>query len=257
MFQKTISSGNSYVIPINGIMTTWTQDRTGQSGGGFVAAMTATASGTAWTVTAATPYEYIPGSAVTTVHVRIPVSAGQVLGGAAHNSEASMCSAPSSADVLTGNSAFTAGSTFTESLINNKRVNIAATVEPDADGDGYGDQTQDKCPQSAALIDPCPVLKISQQVNASAKKITVLAAASTDTSLTATATVTLSKKKTVTIKSKAMPFPGGSLKTINLALNTPIKSALAKGKKLKATVTVSGSGLANTAAVAKKITLKK
>ena len=31
-----------------------------------------------------------------------------------------------------------------------KRVNIQATLEPDADGDGYGDETQDLCPSQAA-----------------------------------------------------------------------------------------------------------
>jgi hypothetical protein len=31
-----------------------------------------------------------------------------------------------------------------------------ADVEPDADGDGYGDETQDACPTSAATQSPCP-----------------------------------------------------------------------------------------------------
>jgi hypothetical protein len=32
-----------------------------------------------------------------------------------------------------------------------------ADVEPDADGDGYGDETQDGCPTSAATQSPCPI----------------------------------------------------------------------------------------------------
>ena len=28
-------------------------------------------------------------------------------------------------------------------------VNVRATVEPDADGDGFGDETQDACPSKA------------------------------------------------------------------------------------------------------------
>ncbi|HEX6228625.1 MAG TPA: hypothetical protein VFZ41_04080 [Solirubrobacterales bacterium] len=35
-------------------------------------------------------------------------------------------------------------------------VPLVATVEPDADGDGYGDESQDGCPQSAAFQGPCP-----------------------------------------------------------------------------------------------------
>jgi hypothetical protein len=35
-------------------------------------------------------------------------------------------------------------------------VPLVVTVERDDDGDGYGDQTQDACPASAALQTPCP-----------------------------------------------------------------------------------------------------
>jgi len=35
-------------------------------------------------------------------------------------------------------------------------VNISAVWEPDEDGDGYGDVSQDRCPALAAVHDPCP-----------------------------------------------------------------------------------------------------
>lgn len=35
-------------------------------------------------------------------------------------------------------------------------LSLAAVVEPDADGDGFGDETQDQCPQSAATQGACP-----------------------------------------------------------------------------------------------------
>jgi hypothetical protein len=38
------------------------------------------------------------------------------------------------------------------------RVPVVAVIEPDLDGDGYGDETQDKCPQSASTILPCPAV---------------------------------------------------------------------------------------------------
>jgi len=37
------------------------------------------------------------------------------------------------------------------------RVPIVAVIEPDADGDGYGDETQDKCPQNASAQGVCPL----------------------------------------------------------------------------------------------------
>jgi hypothetical protein len=39
-------------------------------------------------------------------------------------------------------------------------VPLVAVIEPDRDGDGYGDETQDKCPQSAAYQGPCPTISL-------------------------------------------------------------------------------------------------
>lgn len=37
----------------------------------------------------------------------------------------------------------------------NAATNVAATIEPDGDGDGFGDETQDGCPSNAARSDDC------------------------------------------------------------------------------------------------------
>jgi hypothetical protein len=37
---------------------------------------------------------------------------------------------------------------------------VSAVIEPDRDGDGYGDETQDGCPQSAAYQGPCPTITL-------------------------------------------------------------------------------------------------
>lgn len=37
-------------------------------------------------------------------------------------------------------------------------VPVVAVIEPDRDGDGYGDETQDGCPQSGAYQGPCPTI---------------------------------------------------------------------------------------------------
>jgi hypothetical protein len=41
-----------------------------------------------------------------------------------------------------------------------ERLLIGATLEPDADGDGFGDETQDQCPSSASTQGPCPVVPL-------------------------------------------------------------------------------------------------
>lgn len=49
------------------------------------------------------------------------------------------------------------------------RLNLAATVEPDADEDGWGDETQDKCPGSKGDIEGCPPPKAPRPERPSAK----------------------------------------------------------------------------------------
>jgi hypothetical protein len=39
---------------------------------------------------------------------------------------------------------------------NQFRVDVGAVLEPDADGDGFGDETQDACPSDASTQGPCP-----------------------------------------------------------------------------------------------------
>jgi hypothetical protein len=62
------------------------------------------------------------------------------------------------------------------------RVPVVAVIEPDADGDGYGDETQDRCPQSAATIAPCPpvttTFTMKRKGSAIIAKVSVSSAAS-------------------------------------------------------------------------------
>jgi hypothetical protein len=49
-------------------------------------------------------------------------------------------------------------STFFNNLQASGLINAVAAVEPDADGDGYGDETQDGCPGNGAATGTCPVV---------------------------------------------------------------------------------------------------
>ena len=48
-------------------------------------------------------------------------------------------------------------SMMTTSTLPNQRVNVSATLEPDADLDGFGDETQDKCLGQSGPNDGCPI----------------------------------------------------------------------------------------------------
>ncbi len=60
---------------------------------------------------------------------------------------------------------------------------VVAKIEPDADGDGYGDETQDQCPQSAAYQGQCPQLTLDAEVYLDTKVIRVVVAANTPASV--------------------------------------------------------------------------
>lgn len=192
------------------------------------------------------------------------MKAGSVLGISSFNSNNPICAGLSSDNTTIAFTGSFDPSSFPtlDTTIPGWRAAVWATVEADADGDGYGDETQDKCPQSAAFQNPCPVLSISQQLSASKTQISVLAASSIDAQLVAVAVVSIpkiGKKKTrrVTIQGKGVEFTAGQLKRLTLKLPSSVKSALKKKGKLGATVTLSGTGIANTASVTGKVTIRQ
>lgn len=258
-------SGESYVVPFDGVLTEWGSDRTANGDNvSMFAAILGTKSGNDWTIAAMTEYRYTTGGSAGAVSysARIPVKAGQTLGSTTFNSMPVMCETGSPLEQGAYGSAYAAGESFAENSISGYKAAIWANIEPDIDNDGFGDETQDKCPQSAAYIDVCPVLSIGQKLSASNKQITVLASATTNALLTAKAVVAIpkigrSKARNVTISSKATQFTAGRLATIRLKLPSSVKRALKKKGRLKATVSTSGDGIANKSTATSKITLKK
>ena len=102
---------------------------------------------------------------------RIPVSGGDVIGLSTQG--AGKCAkAPSPGDT----SVFAAGdvrpggpTAFTPA--NAVRLPIEAIVEPDGDNDGFGDLTQDRCPDAAGSVDGCRSSDLSVALTASASSI--------------------------------------------------------------------------------------
>jgi hypothetical protein len=89
---------------------------------------------------------------------RLPVEQGWVLGldpGA--DAEVAIAVSSGSDQMFQFSSDVPVGATRTATgPFGGYRVNVSATIEPDADGDGYGDETQDRCPTDAATQGPCP-----------------------------------------------------------------------------------------------------
>lgn len=104
---------------------------------------------------------------------RIPVEPGDRLAVSGRTGGGAIACSASSGDVAgiffseppLGSNAF-----FTEE--NNYQAAVSAIIEPDSDGDGYGDETQDGCPRAAAFQADCPVVALS--ANGKARKRSVL-----------------------------------------------------------------------------------
>jgi hypothetical protein len=118
------------------------------------------------------------------------------------------------------------------------QVPVVAKIEPDVDGDGYGDETQDKCPQSAAYQTACPVVTISSLPTAGKKAVTLYVSTSLAAPVGVTATVPLGKGKSATLTAAAQTVAPGSLVPFTLTFTPPVTKAL-KALPTKKSLTLS------------------
>jgi hypothetical protein len=161
-----------------------------------------------------------------TYNARVPVQAGDFLG-IAGNPFTAWCDTSDPADTYAGATGGTpVGSTFRVERSAGLQVPIAARVEPDVDGDGYGDETQDQCPQSAAYQTACPVVTVSSLSLPHPKAVTVYVSSSLSAPIAVTATVQLGKGKTATLNTPGQTVAPGTLGRFNLALTKPVLKAL-------------------------------
>jgi hypothetical protein len=75
------------------------------------------------------------------------------------------------------------GSTHVFTPTTTVRIPMIAVIEPDKDGDGYGDETQDKCPQKSTLQTPCPTITLDAFPIVLKRSVLVLVSASEATSV--------------------------------------------------------------------------
>jgi hypothetical protein len=103
---------------------------------------------------------------------------------------------------------------------------VVAKIEPDVDSDGYGDETQDKCPQSAAYQGACPVVKLGVVPTVKTKAVILHVSASLSARVTVAATVPLGKGKTMRLSAPGRTITPGTLPSFRLALTPRVTKAL-------------------------------
>ena len=134
------------------------------------------------------------------------------------------------------------------------RVPVSALIEPDADNDGFGDETQDACPQSATTQVACPVVTLSSSASASKKFVTVLITGTTAANVTVNGKVALGKGKKAKLKGGTKGVVPGAFTKFKLKFPAKLIKRLKElppSKKLTLKVTSTAPNVA--AAPTKKV----
>jgi len=180
-----------------------------------------------------------------TYDVRLPVTAGDLLGSTSPLGVL-MCNTASASDVVAAAATdIQPGVAATYTPVTSRALSAVATVEPDADKDGFGDTTQDLCPQVASIQTACPVVVLDSFAAPSGKTVTVLVTTDNQASVKVTGTVKVNGKK-IKLKTGAKTVAPGTLARFKVKLPAALKAALAKlpaNKSIKIQLTATATDL--------------
>jgi hypothetical protein len=203
------------------------------------------------------------GNGQTTVDARMPVLAGDRLGlhGQPFSYEGSpiegfslYCEIPGTLGAVLGDVGV--GSTASFEPATEGRVPLAAVIEPDVDNDGFGDETQDACPQSAAVQVACPPVTLSTSTQVKKGSVTIIVTSSTAAPVTVKGVAKLGKGRKAKMNGGTQNLLPGTLNKYRLFFTKGLKNKLKEmspKKRLTLTVTISGT---NVAGALTTITLK-
>jgi hypothetical protein len=211
---------------------------------------------------------------------RIPVKDGDLLGltaVAAQTGITVVTGTPTDDNIGRFTADIPVGSTgAVTAVFSNSVLSLAATVESDADKDGYGDESQDECPTDASTQGACPTPPSSDTAGpkltfgGSAKQklgssVVVTVTCDEACSIAGNGSVSTSKpkaSKTLSLKQAALALPAGTSGQLKLKLSKKsrgkIKRALRSHRKATASVNVTAKDGAGNATVAtRKIKLSR
>lgn len=211
--------------------------------------------------------ESLPGTVVkgqNSFEARIPIQAGDRVGVGSSVAILYCVTVPGDEfGYIPGNAA--AGSTNEVTASKGAIAAISATVEPDADNDGFGDETQDKCPRSAAIQQvACPLVTLGGIGQLKKGSAQILVSASSQAPVTVFGSVKIPKKgkkgkaRLITLQGGTQIVSPGSVIPFNLVYPPTLKSALTalpKTKSLPLVVTMTATDLAGQVSVS-QLTLK-
>jgi len=255
----------SATIPVSGVITRWNFNIVPVEPGFIVQALKilrATGVPSQFQVIGESSQEPISGGS-NTFSARIPVKAGDFIGTTGRvegENEAVYCNTGNSGDrlgVINGNPPLNSTATG-ETEVAGVQVPITVSVEPDADNDGFGDETQDLCPQSAAFQAACPPVALSTSTQVKKGSVTVIVTSSTAAPVTVKGVAKLGKGKKAKLNGGTQNLIPGTLSKFRLFFTKGLKNKLKElspQKKLTLKVTVSGTSVSG-AVTTKALKLK-
>jgi hypothetical protein len=157
--QTTSPPGSpSYTAPFNGVITQWSYQSDSTPPPTVRLKVAQYLGGGTLKIVAESAVENIAPSILNTYNSRISMPAGTDLG----EFIADDCSRPDATYTdYYADTDLAVGTTSSAFTAENYQQDISAVLEPDADHDGYGDETQDQCPTDASTQGPCPVTPAS------------------------------------------------------------------------------------------------
>lgn len=129
------------------------------------------------------------------------------------------------------------------------RMPLSALIEPDADHDGFGDETQDKCPQVAATQGPCPPIAVDAVSLKGKSSVTVLVAVNETAPVSVRGMVKLGKGRTAKLKAATKSLAPGSIGKFKLKFPGSLMERLKEldsGQSLQLKVSASATNLSGT-----------
>jgi Ca2+-binding RTX toxin-like protein len=161
VFIQTTTPDNSYIVPSDGVITSWSFQAPAVPTPPMKLKMFRPAGGTDYTTVGDSQLVTPTSGVLNRFMTRIPVKAGDVPGHFYSDDSFTFRNVAGYDTVfiagLPGDPGLDPppGTTTTYTFSADHQIDLSAVLEPDADRDGFGDETQDQCPTSATTQGPC------------------------------------------------------------------------------------------------------
>jgi hypothetical protein len=266
---QNASAGPSYAVPSKGVITAWSHKAGAAAGRQLGLRVFRLVSGVTYTLAGTSGIQTLTPGSLNSFATRIPVVAGDRLGLYVGNpgtgfpdlgGGASCSFSGGIGDLVNEGSASPepavgANTNLVGVYTGIYRLNVTAKVEPDVDGDGYGDETQDACPANPATTAVCAPPKDKKGRRAPRGKITgksdsvkdnaVSVKVTADVAVTATTTGTVRvphASRVYRLVRTKTSLAANVTKKLKLAIprkaRRPIARALSRHRRTKAKLTI-------------------